>query len=1213
MLCMLIGKDGRMGKHLKQRLKIWLLCALVVLLAGQAAGPVYAWDKDDGSDNIENGTITAIGDTTIKVKKSGDVVITMTAKTATNSWRWRTVGYYLTKNKVDINESALTGKAGPGVRASQVIWLDHNTCKVKNCPFYGRRDGERSDKSNGGITTTTITLTKGCIDAHRQISGISLDGGKSTNLYLQGVLAFYYGSEYRNGVYYSVDQARAANRSKGNGRDWSFFPRSSGEGWVKRYNIPLYFTPDETPVAVSYYRKNTKAQKAAGATTTWTQMKTINSNDSRWTSKTSSQGSIANGNGLGFDTAEFYEGDRIHHTSLSAPQALSQVLSGEEYDGYYVYRLSWSVKDAAVSSTSGSKKQKNSNLFTGHILNSDGKLTADYKAWYKDARKQKFSCPSAEKGLILNVYYKRAIVPKPDKEDVTDHMVPAAEATIQSDPRGADTKIDVETYDSTEGIPSSEPQYINVYSKNYLYTVGYTTKSDSKTYHYHEGCYYVSTETGGYWVHGYGSMTITCTWEDVTTLGIWKIDHSDVTNKSLPDRTERLYPHDYTVNPPDVVYNGKVVQWSPYGTAPCGAAGAPDPSQSYCKSGKLHFNGKVVLNDAVRSLKGDTHAEFPAPTVIGNDVLYENGYIIPPALANNEYASTGKITYQSIVNTNTSYSDTLDFKISKINDVTVHTPTVSYVSVPMDAKRYCQLVSPSSNAQLVLDQYFRVCNSSYGFHSDLRGYGTRNYTRNANQFIAKKEVRFPFDAYICTSNGSIGTFYPAGTWITLDLITGENTFYLPVWVNEGNYTVTFRSRAINCDANVGTEESQLEAVTEATANTDLSNYLSTASINVEVSGRLFGMTMYDISDYPAWGTRVFRQPSSTQLTGLRYTVGLNNRNGSPYRPTESSKYTFALVDGSHPYLKNYGVLKPGYVERFYVTTFGDMNFGDDYIDIRPTFYYVKGSGAAQTRQRVDLYYDETINGKYEHFVKVGSALDKKNVKSMSIGDLYASVPDEELHKKAELAGSTVAQLRAETGARYRYDRIVVPLASATFVGEKYVPDSGIPNEVDSDMVSQAAQKWYFEYSLPASVHAVPIGTAVTAGKDTLSVDDYAARYGIDYTEDFWCSGGYLVVNWSIKTVSSRFNSAGGGGEDDPIIIDGGSPSYHLDYINAGNWAQGFCNMWNLEGYQYTKTDSAGKTYAFTDGDLLMFYTSGGGGNDTPSPSVRNDYRAYGTH
>lgn len=108
------GKQGRM-----KRLLLGLLAAMLV---AQAAEPVYALNKDDDNIHIENGTETAIGDTTIKVEDDGDVLITMTAKTATNSWRWRTVGYYITKKPLQVNADSLTGaaeRAGSSVTTSR--------------------------------------------------------------------------------------------------------------------------------------------------------------------------------------------------------------------------------------------------------------------------------------------------------------------------------------------------------------------------------------------------------------------------------------------------------------------------------------------------------------------------------------------------------------------------------------------------------------------------------------------------------------------------------------------------------------------------------------------------------------------------------------------------------------------------------------------------------------------------------------------------------------------------------------------------------------------------------------------------------------------------------------------------------------------------------------------------------------------------------------
>lgn len=173
-----------------KKMKTWLFCFLTVLLVWQTAVPVSALDWDDSDHGIENGEDKGIGDTTIEVKDGGRVVITMTAKTATANWRWRTIGYYLTQEPLAVSKGNLTGSAGKGVRANQVIWLSHHTCSTAGCPFKGRLDGDLKDvkdKPNKGYTTTTIVLTKECIDAHRQAAGakttrtqvnIEMKGGK---------------------------------------------------------------------------------------------------------------------------------------------------------------------------------------------------------------------------------------------------------------------------------------------------------------------------------------------------------------------------------------------------------------------------------------------------------------------------------------------------------------------------------------------------------------------------------------------------------------------------------------------------------------------------------------------------------------------------------------------------------------------------------------------------------------------------------------------------------------------------------------------------------------------------------------------------------------------------------------------------------------------------------------------------------------------------
>ena len=173
-----------MKKREKQKWKRYVIGILTCMLLLGSISPVYAVDKGGSSDiddAIETGTVTAIGDTTITTKKDGAVVIEMTAKTASNDWKWRTIGYYLTKNKLSVSSANLSGAAGSGVKSSHVLWVDEvHTCKVRGCPYYGKPDGTRDDTSKNGVTTTKITIDKACITAHRNAAGIKLDSGEET-------------------------------------------------------------------------------------------------------------------------------------------------------------------------------------------------------------------------------------------------------------------------------------------------------------------------------------------------------------------------------------------------------------------------------------------------------------------------------------------------------------------------------------------------------------------------------------------------------------------------------------------------------------------------------------------------------------------------------------------------------------------------------------------------------------------------------------------------------------------------------------------------------------------------------------------------------------------------------------------------------------------------------------------------------------------------
>src|SRR5699024_5703517 len=153
------------------------------------------------------------------------------------------------------------------------------------------------------------------------------------------------------------------------------------------------------------------------------------------------------------------------------------------------------------------------------------------------------------------------------------------------------------------------------------------------------------------------------------------------------------------------------------------------------------------------------------------------------------------------------------------------------------------------------------------------------------------------------------------------------------------------------------DEEKLDQTSESQANTKIFNYVATNTFNIEVSGRIYGLTIYDVMDYPLW-ENIFRISHSLQLKGNKldiypngthdleykenyaydYKAGINDQYGK--KTNRLPKYTFPLVEGSHPQFKNQGILKAGYGVRFKLTTTGNMYSQNCNILIHPRFYYL---------------------------------------------------------------------------------------------------------------------------------------------------------------------------------------------------------------------------------------------------------------------------------
>ena len=126
-----------------------------------------------------------------------------------------------------------------------------------------------------------------------------------------------------------------------------------------------------------------------------------------------------------------------------------------------------------------------------------------------------------------------------------------------------------------------------------------------------------------------------------------------------------------------------------------------------------------------------------------------------------------------------------------------------------------------------------------------------------------------------------------------------------------------------------------------------------------------------------------------------YTLGTNDQYGNDLR--RNNKYTFPLVNGSHPNYDNQGILKTGYVVRFKMQTTGEMLSSGSKVVIEPTFYHVDKNG--KNRRQVDIYYTEEINNKSQSLIKVGSLLDQTNVKRIEIGNLNLAIQITNLDKQ----------------------------------------------------------------------------------------------------------------------------------------------------------------------------------------------------------------------
>lgn len=759
---------------------------------------------------------------------------------------------------------------------------------------------------------------------------------------------------------------------------------------------------------------------------------------------------------------------------------------------------------------------------------------------------------------VVTPFEKKESEPEPiiesEHEEPVDYTMLNENAFIKADPR------DNEAFDITKGIPSSEAVYTQIIVDSYLYRLKTNTVSGSVN---------TSVTVNHLNEEGEPEETIvnvsrSYSYIEITGFELYGIENATVENNALPGKKVILTPKggyhapivEVTHNPNDrysyhVSSSSNITITSEAVTEEeVEAAAQAVVSSPSVRNDKLIINGKVILNPQSGIISSNQ-----TPEKIGRDVLYSNNLFIPQTTSNGTYESSGTISYGRVYSYNPENPETLTFSLDNINPIIVHTPVYVDMSISSD-DIHNQRIKPSNSASaLVLGRPFTVDISNSGTHRNIKGYGSRDYTK----YIKDREIRFTFDTYLGTD--MTGTYLKANTWYSLEGLgisksATQLTLYTPTWVDEGLYNVEIRNIAIN----------DISKKSESKANLNPTNTAALVNRAVEVSGRIYDFTITDVDDI-SWELFFRKTEGSHENTGKVFFTGLKNINGDI---DSKRKYIMPIMPGKND-VKGYQqrAVKLGYTVKFEIKTVGNYYDEFDYVQIKPTFAFVDKEG--KNRTEVDLYYSTTQNP----LVKIGSPEDKE-IQKIKLDFKYRGIALSEFTNTAQALFRLRGGIGTYTIEKWmegfpklsqngvtisKYSKILLSEPIRTFMG----PDRGVPLNVNKDKAFASIQKWYGEYHLPADLLVVPKGT------------DLSKERNLTRSSPVFMKDGYVIVNFRDITVINNDDF------DNPI----------LGY--TGKTGDG----WALEGYNLNQGG-----WQLTTGDILAYYAD---------KRASDDYIGAGTH
>lgn len=372
------------------------------------------------------------------------------------------------------------------------------------------------------------------------------------------------------------------------------------------------------------------------------------------------------------------------------------------------------------------------------------------------------------------------------------------------------------------------------------------------------------------------------------------------------------------------------------------AAGKMSPVISV-KSDFLTVGENLILSDRQNA---DGNGEAPSEEGIAGLLLMgENsqllqetvaGAALEKTVANGVYETEATVIYEA------KDRAIISKDISVTGEVIIHTPVVCKPVFEQECPDEYQGIRKQDEMDILVlgeegdSSAFWLEIKNDGFHSEKKGYGEREYGAYVAVSDGKRrnEVWFPFEVWIDIGNDSDNTndrVLPKNTWYGLG--TEKQRFYVPFWVPEDTYEISFRTVAIN---GVGKESMAMQE-----KNTHREFYVATGKRRVRLVGSVSDFFVYDIKGSTEW--------EEMAPGDIYYTV----------EETENLKKSLPLRDGVHPRYRNLGALTPGTSVYFCVKTVGISYADAGYMNIIPRVWTVTSKG----REPVDLYFEkETPQG-----------------------------------------------------------------------------------------------------------------------------------------------------------------------------------------------------------------------------------------------------------